>query len=162
MITSSGWSLSPYSDNLFNSNTHTCVLHIEPFNHSPLRASSVPWDRWVSVPHSHVWDWGSIEICGLRGRCVELPAQFTGVSLRMCAVCIAKPRGCQCETYGPFKSPHQKKNSIFRRSEIFFLLPLGSSATVALNVYIQWGTRFMLCWLNTVAVKYKILQVFTG
>ena len=99
------------------------------------------------------------------GSSVEPPAWFTGVSLRMCSVCTAEPRRCQSETVWTFQSPHQKKNSIFGKSEIFF--PLASGFYCG-TVYIQRGKSLELMlylltgvWHIFYTVKYKILQAWS-
>lgn len=58
--------------------------------------------------HSHVRDWGGIEVCRLSGRSAEPSARFTGVSLRICSVCVAKSRCCQSEPLEP--SPEKEQH----------------------------------------------------
>lgn len=127
------------------------------------------------VPRSHVWDWGSIEVCRLGAGCVKLPAQFTGVSLRMCAVCVAKPRCCQCEPCRPFRALTRRRTTFLESLSFFFLLrSVFYYSTEHRNVYIQQGTLLALCcvgsWKNSIfegkniatfrASKQKVLLIY--
>lgn len=88
---------------------------------------------------------------GLRRARVKLLAQFTGVSMRMCAVCTAEPCRCQTELYGPFRALTRKRSAFLESLRFFSFSPqdLFVVTNTCTIVLVGNPAGFLLCWLST-------------